>query len=162
MKEGMKYRALFKAGHLNEAGISLYVDALLLEMKEKMPDVILNHVEECMLCKNEIIELHEICKSDPNHKSTEFIFPDYHGKATSKINYSVILKIAAAIILIVSLSFFLRYVIFNNTLKNSDISEKRYINNTLKNEKNKTVFKNITVSTDTMNAKPVIDKKILN
>jgi hypothetical protein len=105
----MNEKELFNDAHLNEAGVTLYVDALFLSAIEKVPETILNHVEECQKCKNEILELYEICKSDPNHNfndSSSLITPE-----KSRLDHSIpiFLRIAAGILLIISITFILRY-----------------------------------------------------
>ena len=49
-----------KSGHINEETISLYVDALMLDNIEIIPEQVISHVENCAGCKKEIIEVIEI------------------------------------------------------------------------------------------------------
>jgi len=54
---------LFDAeGHLNDEGIALYVDALILSRLNQLPPEVIDHLEECMKCKHEVTELHSIQK----------------------------------------------------------------------------------------------------
>lgn len=46
-------------GHLNFEGITFYVNNLLLDSSEEIPPVLFNHVKECLICKSEVLELHE-------------------------------------------------------------------------------------------------------
>lgn len=46
------------SGHLSEEGVSLYVDALKLGRNEELPGVLLEHVRDCMRCKEEITGLY--------------------------------------------------------------------------------------------------------
>jgi hypothetical protein len=43
--------------HLSESQISLYADALRNNSEGKLPANILEHVEECLLCKHEVLEI---------------------------------------------------------------------------------------------------------
>jgi hypothetical protein len=43
--------------HLSESQISLYADALRNHSEGKLPANILEHVEECLLCKHEVLEI---------------------------------------------------------------------------------------------------------
>ena len=47
-------------GHLNEEGVSLYSDASIKNKLDKLPPKLLEHVEDCLMCKKEIIELYDI------------------------------------------------------------------------------------------------------
>ena len=51
-------------GHLNEENIALYLDALSLDKVEKLPVPVLEHVEDCMDCKTDIIDLFEIMRKN--------------------------------------------------------------------------------------------------
>ena len=42
---------------LTEIEIAEYVDALVTDKQDQLPEDILEHVEECVLCKVEIIEM---------------------------------------------------------------------------------------------------------
>lgn len=46
-------------GHLNFEGITFYVNNLLQDNTEAIPPVLFNHVKECLICKSEVLELHE-------------------------------------------------------------------------------------------------------
>lgn len=43
--------------HLTENEIAQYVDALVSDKQDQLPEEILEHVEECVECKMEIIEV---------------------------------------------------------------------------------------------------------
>jgi len=43
--------------HLTEMEIAQYVDALVAEKQDQLPKGILEHVEECLECKKEVIEI---------------------------------------------------------------------------------------------------------
>lgn len=57
--------------HLNDLGISFFVDALKLDRVKEIPDDIRSHVESCHRCKSEIWGLYELLKDQ-----------DYSGQGT--------------------------------------------------------------------------------
>ena len=46
--------------HPTEEELALYVEALALDVQEQLPVEILEHVQECIHCKAELIELAEL------------------------------------------------------------------------------------------------------
>jgi hypothetical protein len=46
--------------HLNEEGISLYVEALVNDTLHKLPIEVVEHVEKCFKCKRDIIEIYDM------------------------------------------------------------------------------------------------------
>lgn len=51
-------------GHLNDAGMTLYVEARLLEREEELPTSLLEHVEACTACQHEIFELYQLMQEE--------------------------------------------------------------------------------------------------
>ena len=52
-------------GHLNEEGIALFTEGLVNpEVYKTLPDPLKSHVDECMECKQKILDLFEIFKDD--------------------------------------------------------------------------------------------------
>lgn len=113
-----------KEGHLNEAGISLYVDKMLLGETDFITSALLEHVENCQKCKSEIIELYETCKNYPDYKSILDQFSPKKGKVTFKVNFSALFKIAAIIIIIISLTFLFKIILIKNRTKSDTIVKK--------------------------------------
>jgi hypothetical protein len=61
----MRYR-LFKpaeGGHLKEEQVALFVDALLLSRTPELPPPLLDHVEECLPCKQRITDTYRLVRS---------------------------------------------------------------------------------------------------
>jgi len=48
--------------HLTEQEIAQYVDAIEAETANQLPENILAHVEECLECKIEIVEVRELMR----------------------------------------------------------------------------------------------------
>lgn len=51
-------------GHLNDAGISLYTEALLLKREDDLPSELLEHVASCPRCQHEIYEFYQWMESE--------------------------------------------------------------------------------------------------
>ena len=49
--------------HLNEEGIALYVDAILLGKNYQLPGALILHVADCVQCKKEVIETYMLVES---------------------------------------------------------------------------------------------------
>ncbi|MEO1652671.1 MAG: WD40 repeat domain-containing protein, partial [Bacteroidota bacterium] len=54
-----------KDGHLNDAGLILYVETKLLDRTEDLPKKFHEHIENCPACQLEILELYELMKDEP-------------------------------------------------------------------------------------------------
>ncbi|NJK87811.1 MAG: hypothetical protein HC906_19435 [Bacteroidales bacterium] len=48
--------------HLNEEAIALYADALIRGTRDSLPEFILGHVEDCQLCRKEILAVYDVMK----------------------------------------------------------------------------------------------------
>lgn len=57
-----KINAFNNEGHLNELGIASYVSAYKSETLHQLDDSIINHLEDCEICKKEALELFDIEK----------------------------------------------------------------------------------------------------
>jgi anti-sigma factor RsiW len=57
--------------HLTENELAQYVDALLSDKQDQLPEEILEHVEECFECKMEIIEVWELIKADASDPTVD-------------------------------------------------------------------------------------------
>ena len=100
MSHFLKNNEYITGDHLNENGISLYVDGLILDRIKEIPNLILDHVEGCKKCKSEILALYEICKDNKEYKFQNH--PYFAKKKTRKLLFLAI-KIAASLFLIVSI-----------------------------------------------------------
>lgn len=87
-------------GHLNEEGISLYADALMNDSVEELPASLKAHVEECLHCKSEIIEVYELSKENAETK----VVPLYRSVEHKAENMQY-LRIAASFIVLIGLGF---------------------------------------------------------
>ena len=54
--------------HLPEEQLALYVDALVLDQQDQLPEEILEHVEECEECKMEVIGVRELIEGIGPHQ----------------------------------------------------------------------------------------------
>ncbi len=123
MKTNRRY-LLKKSRHLSAEDVALYVDALRLDKVNHLPKAILNHVEDCTICKSEIINTYEIIKDEPiqtNDKEQ----PVYQNRSRY-ITLVRFTKIAAAIIILISLIFFI-HKNYIKRIKQPLIAEKQAI-----------------------------------
>jgi len=60
--ENTKELYMNTAGHLNIEGIAYYVNHLLEDNNDAFPTILFDHVRECLICKTEVVELHETMK----------------------------------------------------------------------------------------------------
>jgi hypothetical protein len=93
-------------GHLTDEYISLFIDAHLLNRVTELPQEILEHVEECKKCKQEIINGYNLLKNISVPNVDEHPYFSKNGRSTEtlkKTNYHNLYKIAASIILIITL-----------------------------------------------------------
>jgi len=91
---------LFHNGHLTEEGIALWADALVELTENDLPQELKGHVDKCLDCKKEILELYDDLKEvDRPDKDQEI----EKGKV-SKVNWKVYYRYAAIIILLISVT----------------------------------------------------------
>ncbi|MFC1733076.1 hypothetical protein ACFL6I_22485 [candidate division KSB1 bacterium] len=104
---------LNKSGHINEEALSLYVDALMLDNIEIIPEQVIAHVENCTRCKKEIIEVIDMMKEAKTH--TEHIqIPDTKFKHKNKTGRSL-----ATILLLLGLGYiFMNLITINSNESN--------------------------------------------
>ena len=55
-------RNIFQNGHLNDEGIALWADALKENREKELPDELKGHVDQCLRCKKQILELYKDLK----------------------------------------------------------------------------------------------------
>jgi hypothetical protein len=114
----------FKKGHLNEAGVSFYVDRMLFGEVNLIPDILLEHVENCQNCKSEVLELFEICNNNPGFKTDINASSQKPRKTIFNNKLSILWRIAASIIIISSLTFFIVLIIEKNGTQNGIAANK--------------------------------------
>jgi len=127
MKE-QKSNIYFSKGHLNNEGIALYVDALAIQKEEMLPVDIHEHMQDCYNCKKEAFALYAVMQKDNVIQNT--LKHPYLDKspdnARKQIVFYAFLKIAAGLILVLSVGILIHYIIYNSQDHNSS-------NNTMPN-----------------------------
>lgn len=73
----------FTNNHLNENGIALVVDGLMLNRMNSLPLEIQSHVEECDTCKQQIIQVSELMRDQPIPATGKHPFFDAEKKGSS-------------------------------------------------------------------------------
>ncbi len=134
MVEANKYIA--DNGHLNDEYISLYIDAHLLNRVEVLPHEILEHVEDCKKCKQEIIDGYNLLKNInvPNIDEHPYFSNNKRNiKTLKKTNFYNSYKIAASIIVIITLGIigFYTFDPGKNSVVSNKMDEKPNINDSV-------------------------------
>ncbi|MFZ4619930.1 MAG: hypothetical protein ACOYNS_05175 [Bacteroidota bacterium] len=100
METNLNNRSFFVSdGHLNENGISLYADALLLDKQKQLPPQITEHVELCDDCKEQVFGLYEVMQEQPVDTSLPHPYFDAPHKILS---FSIYYRAAAIFVLAVA------------------------------------------------------------
>lgn len=112
-----KQSVFFDENHeLNDTGILLYVDALRLNRENDLPDVLVEHVANSAKDLKRIYEYYEFVKDDDTSELTPHPYFDKSYQSNTPIKAlrnRQIMKIAAAIILLLGVSY-LVYVMSGN------------------------------------------------
>jgi|GEM_PF-2979792 len=117
-----KNKYLTESGHLNDEYINLYIDAHLLDKVKELPYEILEHVEDCKICKQNIIDGYDVLKNTTEiniDKHPYFGSKKENSIKFKKTNYHVLSRIAASIVFIFSLGI-IGFYVKNNKLETSD------------------------------------------
>ena len=72
-------KQLFENGHLNDAGILLYVEGLLLQKTAELPEAVLDHVENCAECRAAVFEYYEFVKDEPRPSESPYFKKHTHS-----------------------------------------------------------------------------------
>jgi hypothetical protein len=97
-----QYENFFSGGHLNDEGVSLYVDALKLDRVQNLPQMILSHVEDCHRCKQEITGLFSLlAEADYSNTGPHPFFEKRTAGRRHELSH--LYRIAATILLVVGL-----------------------------------------------------------
>ncbi len=81
MKVNKKNR-LNEAGHLNASSVSLYVDAIKLNLIDRLPEEIYQHALECLSCSAEILQLESLLEGEDYSQMSDHPF---FGKLHSQV-----------------------------------------------------------------------------
>jgi len=88
--------------HLTEEAVALYVDALKLDRLRLLPQSILEHVERCETCKEEITGLFSLLVEEDYSQLTSHPFLRETGRKTQSL-VRTILRIAAIIVAVIAI-----------------------------------------------------------
>ena len=97
-------------GHLTEEGVALYVDALKLGRTDALPGTILDHVQRCQPCKEEITGLYALVADEDYAGTGSHPFFD-SPPAVESTDRRYMFRIAATIVAMLGLGT-LGYVLF--------------------------------------------------
>jgi hypothetical protein len=95
-------------GHLNDGGVSFYVDALKLGSENQLPEAILVHVESCLQCKEGIVQLADALKDQSfNRMGPHPRLSTERGAAGTAVRY---MRIAAGFVLLIGIAYFMYFI----------------------------------------------------
>lgn len=89
-------------GHLNDNGIALYADALMLDRVDDLPANVRSHVEDCVVCQQEIAVLCEMLDENLYREAREehpFFKTDTQPQKTDAFPYFKIAAILLSVVL---------------------------------------------------------------
>ena len=104
--------------HLNEEEIALYVDAITLNKQERLPNTLLQHVEECEECKSSIIGVVDIMKDQHIDPATQH--PYFVEEQARTAVYPLYYRVAAMFIIAAFIGS-LYFVLMNPTMTQTPI-----------------------------------------
>lgn len=93
-------------GHLNDAGITLYVEAMLINRRSDLPTLMQDHVEHCAACQREVYEFYQFMQDEDMSNSSVHKFLDEYKqslKPTNVVNIGLgkrVRNIAAAVVVL--------------------------------------------------------------
>ncbi|OJJ14282.1 hypothetical protein BKI52_43135 [marine bacterium AO1-C] len=123
-----KQSVFFDENHeLNDTGILLYVDALRLKRENELPDILVEHVANSENDLKRIYEYYEFVKDDDISELTPHPFFDKSSQSNTPIKAlgnGQILKIAAAILLLLGVAYIVSIMSGDNPDTPSGISNK--------------------------------------
>ena len=83
--------------HLTDDAVYLYVDALKIEKLSGLPDVVLDHVQECLQCKHSIQEVYNLVSEQDYSPLGPHPYLD-QKKTSAGSSHRIIRRLAAAIV----------------------------------------------------------------
>lgn len=106
--------------HLTEEGVALYVDAIKLKRTAELPEEMLQHVEHCLDCQMQIVELNETLKGVVYDSSEKH--PYFDAVREPKVQYGVIAyRIAAVLAGAALLGIGYYYITSNNSVATTPV-----------------------------------------
>lgn len=104
--------------HLNDSGITLYVEGLILKRQKELPKEIINHVEECPQCQHEVFDFYEMMKDEPIDNLGKHPFFDDKTRKVKDNVYQMTSRLGKAAAIVVFIVFSgLAYLISTNNTK---------------------------------------------
>ncbi len=105
-KYSLKEKFFDANGHLNDAGMTLYVEARLLEREQELPKSLLVHVESCAECQQEIFGLYQMMQEEDVSDLTPHPYLDRPKPFNTWVNLwqltSSISRVAAVVLMAVA------------------------------------------------------------
>lgn len=89
-----------ESGHLSDAGISLYVEAQMLDKLDRLPKALRNHVDECPTCQMRVVDFHQFMKNESINPQVPHPYLDTKTRQLSFNKYTIGRVAAVALLLI--------------------------------------------------------------
>ncbi|WP_299459403.1 hypothetical protein [uncultured Microscilla sp.] len=99
-------------GHLNDSGISLYVEAKMLDKIDKLPKALRAHVATCASCQMRIVDFHQFMKNEQISATSPHPYLDKKSRPLVLHKYTI--GRVAAVVLLLVVGYFM---LFDTTSK---------------------------------------------
>lgn len=102
----VSHSKLIENQHLNEQGILLATDAMLLDRMKELPQSVQNHLEECAKCRNEVFDYYQFRIEEDTQEMLPH--PYFDKPSTDKTKERSLNKtwvVAASIVLLLGMTF---------------------------------------------------------
>lgn len=86
--------------HLNDAGVSLYVEAQMLDKINRLPKKLRAHVDECASCQMRVVDFHQFMKNEAINPANPHPYLDKKVRQLSFNKYTIGRVAAVALLLI--------------------------------------------------------------
>lgn len=106
LEQALRDDFLDSEGHLNDAGTTLYVEAMLINRRSDLPELLQDHVEHCAACQREVYEFYQFMQDEDVSNSSAHTFLDEYKQAQKPTSVATISlgkrlrNIAAAVVVL--------------------------------------------------------------
>ncbi|OJJ23868.1 hypothetical protein BKI52_05830 [marine bacterium AO1-C] len=114
-------------GHLNDSGISLVVEARLLNKMHKLPKEIKAHLDECASCQMRVVDFHQFMKNEAVEIASPHPFLDrkpISNTIREIVSSKYFVGRAAAVVLLLLVGY---WMLFNNTNTTTQTNDSQQI-----------------------------------
>ena len=128
--------------HLNDEGIALYVDAIMLEKNYRLPGTLILHVADCAECKKEVIETYMLVESQEYHSKEEHPY-FLEAVINREKRFLIWYRVAAAVVVVISIGV-IAYLVLSINQKRESVGKAQTAHSVVAgNEQSTTVGRDI-------------------